>query len=153
MAAALTIIGTLCELGGIYFVVRDFLAARRAQAAYETRDQTVHLPTLPIGVKVHALGVHVEGEEPTLEERLARLEQRFETEARMREEADEKLRKSIQADIADAEQRVNAAMNERVTAVERLVYGTTVGVPWQRWIGIGLVVVGIVLQAVGAVIG
>ena len=99
--AALAVVGLLCELSGLGLVVRGIRSDRRAARAAEEGEPESDL-TLAVGFSLEAR-YNIEGAEPTLEERVERLEKRVEQVAASEAEVRDEVQDYVNRKLSDVE--------------------------------------------------
>lgn len=152
VAVTFTLVGAAFELAGVVTIVFDIWKAGRQLRAYRERPQTIYLGAISdAGAKVGNLSMSG-GQEPTLDESVRVIEAKVDLMIQGQGERDEKLRDRWRDEIAAAEQRSRDTARDRDDALEKLVVGASVGVPWWRVAGVVAVSLGIVLQATGSVL-
>ncbi len=145
--AALAVVGLLCELSGLGLVVRGIRSDRRAARAAEEGEPESDL-TLAVGFSLEAR-YNIEGAEPTLEERVERLEKRVEQVAASEAEVRDEVQDYVNRKLSDVE---HAGLG-RDKALRRFLYELLEGDLRQRKWGVGLFAVGATLAAASSVWG
>jgi hypothetical protein len=128
------------EVGGVLLIVRDIQDSRRQAQRILGRVQTVRLgPAITVerAMPITALG----GKQPTLDERVARLENAIRDQnARLTEEVDAARREAREA-AEDAAGRARASAAEEFAVLEQAMIDQLSGSLGRRLLGVVLIVV------------
>lgn len=145
--ASLAVVGLICELGGLWLITREIRSDRDAARAAAEGSSDSDL-TLTVGMSL-TMPYNIEGREPTLEERLERVEERVaglaEREHRVRDELQDYVNQKIS--------HVEKAAVGRDEALRRFLSDLLEGSLRQRRVGVALFAVGATLAAASSVWG
>jgi hypothetical protein len=154
-AITLTVIGGGFELGGLWLVAREIATDRaRARELFHRTTQSITAGGASASVLVGGGDATVTGgPEPTVEERVERLEHELRA---VREAFDRKLadlraelEQEITSDVAEARAATGEVTEKIWGAIQEMLEGGL----GRRGVGVGLFAAGLILSVIGNVIG
>ena len=144
----LMILGAVLELSGLGLVVWEVRSDAERIKAYAQRPITLRIHSSIHAMTSSGTGIISGGREPTVEEKVALLEQ---ANTELRESLNripDQLRKEWREDIIDGETRVVEKLKEDHAAIEQLVIDANTKL--RAW-GVGLFFFGLALQTAASV--
>lgn len=141
---ALMVVGGLLELAGISLLILQIRGDRERARRLMRRDQVVHLGGVASATAIGGVTV-TGGAEPTLAERVTRLEAALLEIRAGLAETESKLRAELREEIAGATGRVDAALREQGQELRTFLSELLTGDLRRRWVGVVVLSGGIVL--------
>ena len=143
LIVTLMVLGAGLELAGLGFVVWEVRSDARRIRAYAQRPITVRVHQAVAAMTSSGSIEVTGGREPTIEEKVARLEQAI---SELRESLTDlpgQLREELHREISDAAKQVEKTLKDDQKAIEQLFTDTNTGL--RAW-GVGLFFFGLALQ-------
>jgi hypothetical protein len=150
VGAVLNLIGTGLELAGAVILIVEVAGDVREARKYLQRDVTVRPATIEMRMSLPQVTLET-SPQPWTDERLDGLERAVRELSASIDDAREKLRKERQQAIADLEGRLSAHIIDWNHALERLALGVATGGLRWRYVGVGLVILGLLCNLAAAV--